>query len=80
MEFLLSLLFGGIAGWIAGLIKRGQGYGFFGNILVGIIGGFVGTLLFSLFGLETTYFIGELISAVIGAIIFLSLINVFQSA
>lgn len=80
MEILLSLLFGGIAGWIAGLIKKGHGFGIIGNILVGIVGGFIGSFLFSLIGLETTYFIGELISAVVGAIILLSLINVFQSA
>lgn len=73
MELLIFLIIGGIAGWIAGLIYRGDGFGIVGNILVGIVGSFVGWLVLSLAGIESTNNWGFLVSSVIGALIFLAL-------
>lgn len=77
MDIIIGLLLGGIAGWLAGLIRRGEGFGIIGNIVIGIIGGLVGSLVFGLFGLEGTNIIGSLIVSTIGAIILLAILNFF---
>nr|WP_297460171.1 GlsB/YeaQ/YmgE family stress response membrane protein [uncultured Halomonas sp.] len=71
MGFILWLIIGGLAGWIAGNIMRGGGFGIFGNIAVGIIGALIGGFLFSLLGLSSNGFIGSLVTAVIGAVVLL---------
>lgn len=72
---LVALIVGGIAGFLAGMIRKGSGYGFFGNILVGIIGAFVGSLVLGLFGIEDKNILGEIVVATIGALIFLTILN-----
>jgi uncharacterized membrane protein YeaQ/YmgE (transglycosylase-associated protein family) len=53
MESLLTiLLIGAIAGWLAGLIVKGYGFGLLGNIIVGIIGAFVGSWLLGKLGVS----------------------------
>lgn len=69
MGILISLLVGGVAGWLAGQIMKGQGYGLFVNIVLGIVGGFVGSLVFGLLGLDATNIIGRIICATVGAIL-----------
>ena len=72
MSFLLWLLCGAIAGWLAGLIVKGYGFGIIGNVLVGIIGAFVGGWLFGLLGIAPgAGLVGSLITAVIGAVVLL---------
>lgn len=44
-SLLITLLVGGVAGWLAGLVMRGTGYGVLGDVIVGLIGGFVGSYL-----------------------------------
>ncbi|NLP57032.1 GlsB/YeaQ/YmgE family stress response membrane protein [Lutibacter sp. B1] len=69
---LYSIVIGGIAGWLAGKIMKGGGYGILMNIVLGIIGGLVGGWLFGTLGIyivEGT--IGDLIEGVIGAIVIL---------
>jgi uncharacterized membrane protein YeaQ/YmgE (transglycosylase-associated protein family) len=75
MNFLLFLVIGLLAGWIAGQIMKGKGFGLIGNLIVGIIGAFVGGFLFRLVGLESVGLIGELISAVVGAVVLLWIIG-----
>lgn len=69
MGILVSLLVGGVAGWLAGRIMKGQGYGLLVNIILGIVGGFVGSLVFGLLGLDATNIIGRIICATVGAIL-----------
>ncbi|MDR5867592.1 GlsB/YeaQ/YmgE family stress response membrane protein [Halomonas koreensis] len=71
MGFIAWLIIGGLAGWIAGHIMRGGGFGLLGNIGVGIVGALVGGLLFSLLGLKAGGFIGSLVTAVVGAVVLL---------
>lgn len=68
-----SLIIGGIAGWSAGLIMKGQGYGVLVNILLGIVGGLVGGWLFALLGIAATNLIGQLICATVGAVLLIVL-------
>ncbi|SDK81134.1 Uncharacterized membrane protein YeaQ/YmgE, transglycosylase-associated protein family [Modicisalibacter muralis] len=71
MGFILWLIIGGLAGWIAGNIMRGGGFGILGNIAVGIVGALIGGFLFSLLGLSSSGFIGSLVTATIGAVVLL---------
>ncbi|MBN1541807.1 GlsB/YeaQ/YmgE family stress response membrane protein [candidate division KSB1 bacterium] len=71
MGLLLFLAIGLAAGWIAGKIMKGKGFGLWGNLLVGIIGAFVGGFLFRLVGLISSGLAGELVMAVVGAVVLL---------
>ena len=79
MNLILFILIGAIAGWLAGKIMKGRGYGVLLNILVGIIGAFVGGFLFETFGIMTTGLAGELITATAGAVVLIWLIRVIKS-
>jgi uncharacterized membrane protein YeaQ/YmgE (transglycosylase-associated protein family) len=68
-SLVIFLLIGLIAGWLAGVVMKGSGYGVLGDILVGIIGAFVGGFLFSLLGLSATGIMGNIIVAFIGAVV-----------
>jgi uncharacterized membrane protein YeaQ/YmgE (transglycosylase-associated protein family) len=74
-SFIVFLLIGGIAGWIAGLITKGSGFGVAGNIIVGIVGAFLGGLCFGLLGIAAFGLVGRLIFAVLGALLFLWLLS-----
>jgi uncharacterized membrane protein YeaQ/YmgE (transglycosylase-associated protein family) len=66
------LLVGLIAGWLAGELRRGYGYGIVGNIVIGIIGAVVGDLMFDVLGIVEAGFAGDLLQATIGALAFLA--------
>ncbi len=78
MELIWSLLIGGVAGWLAGQVMKGKGYGVFVNIILGLVGGLVGGWLFSLLGLATTSVIGQLICATAGAVVLILLARTLQ--
>ena len=75
MAFIWFIIIGACAGWIAGKIMKGGGFGFFGNIIVGIIGGVLGGFVFGLFGITAFGIIGSLLTAVIGAVILLWIVG-----
>jgi uncharacterized membrane protein YeaQ/YmgE (transglycosylase-associated protein family) len=72
---IIYLAVGGVAGWLAGVIMKGKGFGIFGNIVVGIIGGILGGFVFNLLGLRAAGLIGSIIMATAGAVILLFLIR-----
>jgi uncharacterized membrane protein YeaQ/YmgE (transglycosylase-associated protein family) len=78
LSFIWYILIGAVAGWIAGNLSKGGGFGFWVNLLVGIIGGVLGGWIFGLFGLSTTSIIGNLITAVVGAVVLLWIISLFK--
>jgi len=73
--FLAWLIVGGIAGWLASLVVRGTGLGLLGDIIVGVVGAFIGGFLLSLLLPGTFSFsgfnFGSLIIAFIGAVVLL---------
>jgi uncharacterized membrane protein YeaQ/YmgE (transglycosylase-associated protein family) len=77
MNFIISLIIGGLAGLLAGYIRKGSGFGFFGNIIVGLIGGFVGNLIFSTFGIQDTNFLGSVLVSTAGAVVLLFVLGLF---
>ena len=78
MNFLYFILLGAAAGWLAGNIMKGSGFGILGNIVVGIIGGIAGGWVFSLLGISSNGgLIGSLVTAVVGAIVLIYLVRLF---
>jgi len=75
MNFLMFLVIGGLAGWLAGKIMKGRGFGLLGNIVVGIIGGVLGGFLFGLLGITGSGLIGSLVTALVGAIVLLWIVG-----
>ena len=74
------LIFGAIAGWLAGKIMRGGGFGLLGNIVVGVVGAMIGGTLFRMIGLPPVSSVGSLISAVVGACVLLYLVSLAKRA
>ena len=69
---LIAFLFiGAIAGWLAGTLMKGGGFGLFGNIVVGIIGAVIGGYVFGLLGISAGGMIGAIVTATAGAAILL---------
>ena len=80
-SLLVIILVGAVAGWLAGRIVKGYGYGLLGNIVVGIVGAFVAGLIFPRLGLNIGGGIaGAIIYATIGAVILLFLIRLIKRA
>jgi uncharacterized membrane protein YeaQ/YmgE (transglycosylase-associated protein family) len=77
-NFIVFLLIGCVAGWIAGLITKGSGFGVAGNMVVGIVGAFLGGLCFGLLGIAAYGILGRLIFAVLGALLFIWLLGLIK--
>jgi uncharacterized membrane protein YeaQ/YmgE (transglycosylase-associated protein family) len=79
MNFILFLLIGALAGWIAGKLLRGGGFGLIGNLVVGIVGAVIGGHLFSYLGVSAGGgLIGSLVTAVIGALVLLFIVGLIK--
>ena len=78
MGFIWSIIIGIVAGYLAGLIMRGGGFGIIVNLILGIIGGVLGGWVFGLLGITTTGLLGSLFTSVIGAVLLLWIISFFR--
>ena len=78
MEFLWFILVGIAAGWLAGQILKGGGYGLVGDLIVGVIGALLGGWLFGLAGIAAGGLIGQLVVATIGAIVLILLLRLIK--
>jgi len=74
----LSIVIGCLAGFIAGKLMRGGGFGIIINLILGIIGGAVGGWLFQLLGVSWGGLLGQLGTAVVGAVIVLLVASLFR--
>ncbi|MFT4158508.1 GlsB/YeaQ/YmgE family stress response membrane protein [Shinella zoogloeoides] len=80
-SILVFLIVGAIAGWLAGLIVSGFGFGLVGNIVVGIVGAFIAGYLFPALGISLgSGIVAAIIHSTIGAVILLVLIKVIKRA
>jgi uncharacterized membrane protein YeaQ/YmgE (transglycosylase-associated protein family) len=78
-SLIILLVVGAIAGWLAGIIVKGYGFGLIGNIVVGVIGAFIGNWLFPSLGLwDIPGIVGVIVSATLGAIILLVIIGLIR--
>jgi uncharacterized membrane protein YeaQ/YmgE (transglycosylase-associated protein family) len=76
---VILLLVGAIAGWAAGQIVKGYGFGLIGNIIVGIIGAFIAGWLLPRLGIHIgSGLLGQIISAIIGAVILLFILGLVR--
>ena len=79
MGILYALLIGALAGWLAGKILKGGGFGAVLNIILGIVGGAVGNWLFGALGIHVSSgILGDLITGVIGAVAILFIAGLFK--
>ena len=82
MELIAFLVLGGIAGWIASLVMgTDASQGIFLNIVVGVVGAFIGGMLFNAFGNAgvTGFNIYSLVVSVLGAVVLLFVVRLFRS-
>jgi uncharacterized membrane protein YeaQ/YmgE (transglycosylase-associated protein family) len=74
VSLMMWLLVGAIAGWLAGKIMKGRGFGLFGDIIIGIVGSVVGVYMLGGF-LSSLGMLGSLITAVIGAVLLIFVVG-----
>lgn len=78
MSVLWFLLIGIAAGWLAGQIMKGGGFGLVGDLIVGVIGALLGGFLFGLLGLSAYGMLGQLVTATVGAIVLLFVLRLIK--
>ena len=77
---IVFLAIGALAGWLAGQIIKGSGFGVVGNIIVGVIGSLIGGFLFRVLGFASFGLIGSIVTATVGAVVLLFLIGLIKKA
>ena len=81
MGILAALVIGAIAGWLAGLIVRGAGFGLIGNIVIGIIGALVAGWVLPQLHIELAAgTLGSILDATVGAVIVLVILSLIKRA
>ena len=78
MDIIIFLVIGAVAGWLAGTLMKGGGFGLLGNIIVGIIGSVVGGFVFGLLGISAGGLIGSIITATAGAALLLFIVGIIK--
>nr|WP_082115724.1 GlsB/YeaQ/YmgE family stress response membrane protein [Aurantiacibacter gangjinensis] len=79
MDFIIMIIVGGIAGWLASMVmNRDASMGIFWNIVVGIIGGLIGGWLLGQFISFSPEWLSYLVTATIGAVVLLAIVNLIQ--
>ncbi len=80
-SLVIFLLIGAVAGWLAGVIMKGFGFGLIGNIIVGVVGAFIAGLIFPRLGISIgSGIVGSIIHATIGAVLLLLVIRLVKRA
>jgi len=79
-NLLIFLIIGALAGWLAGVVMKGRGFGLLGNIVVGIVGAFLGGWLLPMLGVAFGGSVGLFITAFLGAVILLFLVSLIKRA
>lgn len=78
-HLLLFLVIGIVAGFLAGKIMKGSGFGLVGDLIIGVIGAFIGVWVFGLLGIASEGVIGLLIASVVGALLLLYVVRLVKS-
>jgi uncharacterized membrane protein YeaQ/YmgE (transglycosylase-associated protein family) len=77
-HLLLFLVIGVVAGFLAGKIIRGAGYGLVADLIIGVIGSFIGGWVFGLVGITAGGILGSLVVAVVGALLLLYVVRLVK--
>ena len=75
-----TVVIGLIAGWLAGKVMKGRGYGVLMDIVLGIVGGMIGRFVFGMLGLASWNVIGSIIVSFVGALILIWLVRQLKKA
>ncbi len=75
-ELISFIIIGLLAGWLAGQITKGRGFGAFRNLVIGLIGSLVGGFLGQLIGLQAVGFLGRVAMALGGALLLLAVVGI----
>ncbi|MBN9309365.1 MAG: GlsB/YeaQ/YmgE family stress response membrane protein [Devosia sp.] len=79
-SILIVLIVGAVAGWLAGVIMKGSGFGLVGDIIIGLVGGLIAGWLLPMVGVSFGGLIGSIIMSVIGAVILIFIIRLVRRA
>jgi len=79
-SLIIFLVIGLVAGWLASRIMRTGPFGLVGDLIVGVIGSFIGVWLFGLLGVSAGGILGSLVMALVGAIVLLYLLRLLKRA
>ncbi len=77
-NLVLFLVVGVVAGFLAGKIMKGSGFGLVGDLVVGVLGAFIGAWVFGLLGLSVGGILGLLVAAIVGALLLLYLLRLVR--
>ena len=77
---IIFLAIGALAGWLAGILMKGRGFGLLGNIVIGIIGAVFGGYVFRFLGISAGGLIGLIITATVGAALLLFIVGLIKKA
>jgi uncharacterized membrane protein YeaQ/YmgE (transglycosylase-associated protein family) len=80
MNFLWFAIIGIVAGWLAGQIMKGRGFGLVGNLVVGVIGAILGGVLADAIGVSASGLLGALVIATLGAVVLLAVVGALKKA
>ncbi len=80
MNFFVWIIAGIVAGWLAGLVVRGRGFGLIGDLVIGLLGGLVGGWIAGLVGLQTTSFLGQILVAALGGVVLVAIVRFLKRA
>ena len=75
MEILIFLAIGAVAGWLAGTMMKGGGFGLLKNIIIGILGSIIGGFVFGLLGISWGGLVGSIVTATEGAALLLFVLD-----
>lgn len=78
MGILIACAIGAVCGWLAGQIMKGRGLGVVGNIVVGIVGGFLFSYLFGSLNLGLSPLVSQIVGGTVGAVLLLFLIGLVK--
>ena len=78
MNLLLLIISGIVAGWLAGMLIRGAGFGLLMDLLIGLIGGLVGGWLAGFFGVQASSWLGQIIIAALGGAVFVWILHLIH--
>ncbi len=79
-NLLYFLLIGLAAGWLAGKVMKGSGYGLIGDLVIGVVGAFLGGWIFGLLHIAAGGLIGLLVTAFVGAVVLVWLLRMLKRA
>jgi len=79
-SLLIFLAIGAVAGWLAGTLMKGGGFGLLINIVLGVVGALVGGFVFGLLGISAGGLIGSIVTSTVGAVVVLLLVGLVKKA